>query len=62
MKKLFQAALVALMLVPSWGLAQDYDKGLATYKAENSATASTVAVGSAKGSKFWMERCRGENK
>ena len=39
MKKLFQAAMVALMLVPSWGLAQDYDKGWAAYLAGDYATA-----------------------
>ena len=39
MKKLFQAALVALMLVPSWGLAQDFDKGLAAYQAGDYAVA-----------------------
>ena len=39
MKKLFQAALVALMLVPSCGLAQDFDKGLAAANAGDFATA-----------------------
>ena len=31
MKKLFQVALVALMLVPSWGLAQDQDEVLDSF-------------------------------
>ena len=39
MKKLFQAALIALILAPSWGLAQDFDKGLAAYNAGDYATA-----------------------
>lgn len=33
MKNLFQAALVALMLVPSVGAAQDFDAGLRAYEA-----------------------------
>lgn len=33
MKRLYQTALLALMLMPSWGLAQDFDKGLAAAKA-----------------------------
>jgi tetratricopeptide (TPR) repeat protein len=39
MRKLFQAALVALVLVPSVGAAQDFDKGLAAYNVNACATA-----------------------
>jgi TPR repeat protein len=39
MKKLFQAALVALMLVPNVGLAQNFDKGWAALEDGDYATA-----------------------
>lgn len=39
MKKLFQAALVALTLVPAIGAAQDYDAGLQAYQAGDFETA-----------------------
>lgn len=39
MRKHFQAAVVALMLAPSAGVAQDYDAGLRAYDAGDFATA-----------------------
>ena len=39
MKKLFLSAVVALMLAPSAGVAQDFDAGLRAYDAGDFATA-----------------------
>ena len=49
MKKLFQAELIALMLVPSWGLAQDFEKGEKAFWASEYGAALTELLPLAEG-------------